>query len=87
MRFTTASGTTYELTEIADDGGVTRGAYLIRDGVPLIDIADGSEMSELHAQRVVFVKYPAVGESFVYVSQSHGTCHSTPVTVITEEAA
>lgn len=81
MRFTTASGTSYGLTDIVEIEklpGFSEG-LLVRDGVPLTDVTTGDGMDELYGQRVLYATPPALGERFVYVTESHGQCSSTPV--------
>lgn len=78
MRFTTKSGSSYELTEIQEEGGI-KSAYLVRDGVPLRDISTSGEMSELFAQRVSYVEEPTLGQSWHYFSDTHAGCISTPI--------
>ncbi len=85
MRFTTASGSTYELTEIHDEEGGIKSAYLVRDGVPLVNLTSGGEMSELLAQRVTFIAPPTLGESWRYWSDTHLGCISTPIASIDED--
>lgn len=80
MRFTTNSGTTYELTEIQELEGQTGWtAYIVRNGVPLRDLTFGGEMAELAAQHISFTEMPALGESFRYWSDTHFGCISTPI--------
>lgn len=86
MRFTTASGSTYEILEVEETDRYFTG-YLVRDGVPLKDFDTGLEMSELHAQPITFVMPPTVGARFSYGTKTHGLCISTEVVSIEENEA
>lgn len=85
MRFTTASGSTYELTQIREEESGLKSAYLIRDGVPLVDITLGGEMPTMHAQRVSYIEEPTLGQSWQYFSATHAGCISTPIASIDED--
>ena len=81
MRFTTASGTTYELINVerVDDIAGEWSAHLIRDGVPVRNVYTGGEMATLHAQTIWFHVLPTLGASFCYWSETHAGVISTPV--------
>lgn len=84
MKFTTVSGSEYELTDIEPgaEGGST--ATLFREGVPLADYHSGLDMEGLPVSKVFFAVGPEVGESFCYNTATHGWCLSTAVDEVTE---
>lgn len=80
MRFTTASGTTYDLYEVEGD------TYITRDGVALIDRATGIPMDvTVVGHRVNVLNGPTIGESFVATGKDIGYLTSTPVVSIEED--
>ena len=92
MRFTTASGTVYDLIDIEvpvnedlEVIGAPFDGLIVRHGSrPIIDRWDGSEMDEILGQRVQFYIPPIIGESFHFESLSHGYVTTTPVVSIEE---
>lgn len=77
MRFTTASGAVYDIFEVEGEQFITRDCEK-----PIVDIWTGTDLDEIHAQRVSFDELPTLDEPFRYFTGSHGFCRSTPVVSI-----
>ena len=85
MRFTTASGTEYIVTDVeqGEDGIFT--GLVTRIGVPLRHVETGRDMEPVEVDRFRSHALPEVGRSFFYSTAIHNGCVSTPVTSIEDE--
>jgi len=88
MKFSTESGTKYEITDIEPWAqGYTGNVKRISD-IELVSFGTGADMGHLPEDGMPahFPHLPRVGQRFSYIGpEPYAGCLSTPVTEITEE--